>query len=123
MTMKTLTFCIITSVMLSSCNIFSTKTTEPIEAVKPENRWIFGKTFIQKGSENLSPELGGAAFVNFESKDKIELKTGDIVSRMKATFDGNKITLEDLAMKTTRTFTSVNNEYLLDESGLKWTKQ
>lgn len=82
--------------------------------------WIYGKTFIQEGAKTDNPELGGAAFLRFESKKIIDLKTGDIVARMKATFDGDKITLIDKTVGTKRTFTIINNEYLQDEHGLKW---
>lgn len=91
------------------------------ELVKEQDySWIYGKTFIQEGSENIRPELGGAAFLRFESKEIIDLKTGDIVARMKATFDGDKITLTNKTVPRKRTFTIINNEYLQDEHGLKW---
>ncbi len=82
--------------------------------------WIYGKTFIQEGSETIHPTLGGAAFLRFESKEIIDLKNGDIVSRMKATFDGDKITLTSKTVPRKRTFTIINNEFLQDEYGLKW---
>ena len=90
------------------------------ELVKKQNyNWLYGKTFIQEGSQNIDPQLGGPAFLKFVTKDNIDLKTGDIVAKVKATFDDNKITLEGITHGRKRIFTIVNDTYLL-ENGIKW---
>jgi heat shock protein HslJ len=87
---------------------------------KKSYNWLYGKTFVQVGVKTFDPVLGGPDFLEFKSKKIIELKTGDIVSRMKVTFEEDKIILEDQYLSVKRIFTIVKNSYLLDENGLEW---
>lgn len=84
------------------------------------NSWFIGKTFIQQGITTNDPELGGNAFLKFNTKTNVSLKTGDIVAQMTASFEGDEIILEDKSLNISRTFTVINNEYLQDEKGIKW---
>ncbi|MCC6726287.1 MAG: hypothetical protein IT258_17400 [Saprospiraceae bacterium] len=124
MTIKSITLAISAGALVSfcSCNQETGKkeTTAQMETEKTNNHdWIYGKTFIQEGSDNIDPALGGANFLTFKSKDVIELKTGDIVSNVQASFEGDKIILEDKTLGTKRIFNIVNNSYL-EENGIKW---
>lgn len=87
---------------------------------EPDYAWIFGKTFIQEGSESNRPEYGGPAFLKFISENTADLKTGDIVSRMNVSFEGDKILLTDQAVSKKRTFTITDDQHLLDEKNGKW---
>ncbi len=123
MTIKSISLAILTGALVSfcSCNQGAGKeTTAQMETDQAnDHEWIYGKTFIPEGSANIDPALGGPDFLTFKSKDIIELKTGDIVSDVQASFEGNKIILEDKTNGTKRIFSMVNNSYL-EENGIKW---
>ena len=126
MTSKVVILVILVGVLVVSCNsVEKTEKKQATEQVKTEKtsdyNWIYGKTFTQEGIADKNPELGGADFVTFKSKETIELKTGDIVTMVKATFDKNQITLEDQMLGTKRVFDVIDNAYLQDEYGIKWT--
>lgn len=93
------------------------------ELVKTQSyQWLYGKTFIQQSTKITTPELGGEAFLNFVSDEIVELKTGDIVARVKATFEEDKIILENKTYGTKRIFKIINNN-CLEENGIKWTSK
>jgi hypothetical protein len=123
MTIKTATFVIITGVLLTSCNsIQKNDTKEQVKIEKTtDHNWIYGKTFTQEGIADKNPELGGLDFLRFASKEVIELKTGDIVDRVKADFVGDTIIITTEMTNSKSTFEIVNNEYLIDKFGKKWT--
>jgi heat shock protein HslJ len=120
--MKKIVLVIITGVFLTSCknNQKNDKTNKMEENKTTDNNWIYGKTYTQEGTPHENPEYGGLDFLIFTSKEKIELKTGDIVSLVKATFEGNKLILEDNLSHSKRIFTIVNKSCLTDEYGVKW---
>jgi hypothetical protein len=123
MTNKIAAFVIIAIVLLTSCD--SLQKNEPTKQVNIEkttdHNWIYGKTFTQEGIADKNPELGGLDFLRFESKEVIELKTGDIVDRVKAEFVKDTIIITSETTNSKSTFAIVNNEYLIDKFGKKWT--
>ncbi len=122
MTIKKVPLVIMTGILVASCGNIQKK--EPTEQVKIEkttdHNWIYGRTYTQEGIPNENPELGGLDFLRFESKEVIELKTGDIVNRVKAKFIGDTIILTDELTNSNSTFKIINNECLIDQYGVKW---
>jgi heat shock protein HslJ len=82
--------------------------------------WIIGKTFIQEGTQDFDPKLGGPSFVRFESKEGAGYKVGDIMAPTKVTLESNKIILEEILTGRKHEFTVIKNKYLKDETGTNW---
>jgi heat shock protein HslJ len=87
---------------------------------KNNPEWIWGNTFTTDYTPFINSEIGGADFISFVNKNQINLKMGCMLSRVKAEFKDDTISIEDPFLKTHKTFTLINNSYLMDEFGAQW---
>lgn len=122
MTIKTAIFLILTGVIFTSCNILlKNDSSQQVKIEKTtDHNWIYGKTFIQEGFADKNLELGGSAFLRFETNEVIELKTGDIVERVTAKIVGDTIIISSEMTTSKFTFEILDNYCLRDEYGKNW---
>jgi heat shock protein HslJ len=111
---KSLLIGCVVQLLLISCktNLHSNSKNNP--------EWIWGNTFTTDYTPFINSEIGGADFISFVNKNQINLKMGCTLSQVKAEFNGDTINIEDPFLKTQKTFTLVNNSYLMDEFGTQW---
>lgn len=111
---KSLLLSCVATLLLISCKTNS--------IVKTNNTpdWIWGKTFTTTYIPFINSEIGGADFISFENKNQINLKMGCTLSKVKGEFNVDTISIEDLFLKTKKTFTIFNNSLLIDEYGTEW---
>ncbi len=88
--------------------------------ISKDNQWLYGKTYFAITKTVIDPELGGPDFVNFVSKDIVELKNGDILSKVNLSFVENKIVLYNDNTKRKITFGIINENCLVDSNNVKW---
>jgi len=122
MTIRTITSAIILAVIFTSCTILTKN--DSSQQIKIENttgnHWIYGKTFVKEGVTDNNPELGGSAFLRFETNDVIELKKGAIIERLTAKMEGDKLILTSIMTSSKFAFEILDNHTLMDEFGEKW---
>ncbi len=122
MTIQTIACAIIHAVIFTSCTILPKH--DPSQQIKIENttgnHWVYGKTFVKEVTTDNNPELGGSPFLRFETYEVIELKKGDIIERVTAKMEGDKLILTSIMTSSKFTFEILYNHTLMDEFGEKW---
>jgi hypothetical protein len=107
--------------IFTSCNVNPKKNTKTASASKSiDYQWLVGKKFVHAASKDIEPDLGGASFVEFISKELAILKIGDIAVDSPPKYGGEKITIADRYTNSEITFKIIDTTYLLDNYGGKW---